>query len=378
MRGSTRWRLALVALAAVAALVPAPSDLVDRFYSVWAYAALQRMVTALSNIVPFALLDALLIVAIGAWLALAVRDVMRWRRTGGLRSAARIATRTVVWAAGFYIVFLLVWGLNYRRTPLVEKLSFDARAATSDALRSLAFTSVDELNRLHDAAHQAGWPPAGAIDSALAASVARVDRQTGGRGIVTAGRPKRTVLDWYFRRAAVDGMTDPYFLETLVSSTLLPFERPFVVAHEWSHLAGVADEGEANFLAWLACVQAPPPAQYSGWLFLYPELAGWLRGQARTGRGGPPRARPSRRPRRHPRAGGPAGRPASVRGGAARLRSVPESQPRRIWCRELRSRRAARAWRALWSRLGSTGTIKGRTKSCPGVALVIDALEKKT
>ena len=282
MRGSTRWRLALVALAAMAALVPAPSDLVDRFYSAWAYAALQRMVTALSNIVPFALLDALLIVAIGAWLALAVRDVMRRRRTGGLRSAASIATRTVVWAAGFYIVFLLVWGLNYRRTPLVEKLSFDARAATSDALRSLAVTSVDELNRLHDAAHQAGWPPAGAIDPALAASVARVDRQTGGRGVVTAGRPKRTVLDWYFRRAAVDGMTDPYFLETLVSSTLLPFERPFVVAHEWSHLAGVADEGEANFLAWLACVQAPPPAQYSGWLFLYPELAGWLRGQARS------------------------------------------------------------------------------------------------
>ena len=95
-------------------------------------------------------------------------------------------------------------------------------------------------------------------------------------------KPKSTLLDWYFRRAAVDGMTDPYFLETLVSATLLPFERPFVVAHEWSHLAGVADEGDANFLAWLACVQAPPPAQYSGWLFLYSEVAGGLRGPARA------------------------------------------------------------------------------------------------
>lgn len=285
MRGSTRWRLALVVLAAVVALTPTPSTLVDRFYSTWAYPALQRTVTALSNRAPFALLDPLLVVVIGAWLALAVRDVMRRRRTGGLRAAARIATRTVVWAAGFYIIFLLVWGLNYRRTPLVEKLPFDARAVTSDAARSLAFTSVDELNALHDAAdaaYRAGWPPAGAIDSALAASVARVDRQTGGRGAVTAGRPKRTVLDWYFRRAAVDGMINPYFLETLVSSTLLPFERSFVVAHEWSHLAGVADEGDANFLAWLACVQSSAPAQYSGWLFLYSELAGTLRDQARA------------------------------------------------------------------------------------------------
>jgi hypothetical protein len=43
-------------------------------------------------------------------------------------------------------------------------------------------------------------------------------------------------------------MTDPFFLETLVASDVLPFERPFLVAHEWSHLAGIADEGEANFV----------------------------------------------------------------------------------------------------------------------------------
>jgi uncharacterized protein DUF3810 len=275
------WRLGLVALAALAALLPAPPELVDRFYSTAAYATLQRAMTALSNRAPFALLDVLLVIVILAWLALAVRDLMR-RPVSALRTAARIVVRTLVWSAGFYIIFLLAWGLNYRRTPLIQKLPFDARAVTADAAQSLAFTAVQQLNALHDAAHAAGWPPAGTIDSGLAASVARADRQTGGRGVVTAGRPKRTMLDWYFRRAAVDGMTDPYFLETLVSSTLLPFERPFIVAHEWSHLAGVADEGDANFLAWLACVQSSTPDQYSGWLFMYAELVATLRGQAQS------------------------------------------------------------------------------------------------
>lgn len=277
-----RWRAALVALAAAAAWMPTPPGVVERLYSLRAYAALQRPMTALSNRVPFALLDGLLVVVIGAWLALAARDLARKPRTGLLRAAARIAVRTSVWAAGLYVIFLLVWGLNYRRTPLVEKLPFDAQAVTPDAARSLALTTVEQLNALHDAAHTAGWPAAGAIDSALAASLARADREIGGRGLVTVGRPKSTMLDWYFRRAAVDGMIDPYFLETLVSTALLPFERPFVVAHEWSHLAGVADEGDANFLAWLTCVQAPPPAQYSGWLFLYSEVAGGLRGPAGT------------------------------------------------------------------------------------------------
>ena len=68
-------------------------------------------------------------------------------------------------------------------------------------------------------------------------------------------------------------MTDPFFLETLVAGGILPFERAFVVAHEWSHLAGIADEGEANFTAWRACVDGSDANAYSGWLFLYGELA---------------------------------------------------------------------------------------------------------
>ena len=83
------------------------------------------------------------------------------------------------------------------------------------------------------------------------------------------GRPKRSVLNFYFTRVSIDGMTNPFFLETLANQTLLPFERTATVAHEWSHLAGYADESEANFLAWLVCMRGDRPAQYSGWLSLY-------------------------------------------------------------------------------------------------------------
>jgi hypothetical protein len=115
----------------------------------------------------------------------------------------------------------------------------------------------------------------------LAAALAQVNQDIGGAGMVRVGRPKTTVLDWYFRRTATDGMTDPYFLETLASTALLPFERPFVLAHEWSHLAGLADEGDANFVGWLACIRASPPSQYSGWLFLFSELTAAMRDDVR-------------------------------------------------------------------------------------------------
>jgi hypothetical protein len=69
-------------------------------------------------------------------------------------------------------------------------------------------------------------------------------------------------------------MVNPFGLEVLVNPGLLQFERPFVAAHEWAHLAGYADESEANFIGWLTCIRASRAAQYSGWFFLYWQIAG--------------------------------------------------------------------------------------------------------
>ena len=141
-------------------------------------------------------------------------------------------------------------------------------------------------------------------------------------------------------------MTNPFFLEILVSSDLLPFERPFVTAHEWSHLAGVADEGEANFVGWLACLRGSPAAQYSGWLFMYSEL---VRVSSRADRAalaaalaaGPREDLQAIRDRvaRHVS-------PQSVGGRMAGLRFLSQGESRRVRGRQLRRGRAPGARRA--------------------------------
>lgn len=262
-------RAALVVLALSAAALPVPAALVERLYSTSWYAALQPPLTTASNLAPFALFDAVIVGAAALWLGLAVRDVL----SAPLRGILRVALRTIVWSATLYLIFLLAWGLNYRRVRLVETVQFDAGAVTSDGVRRLAGMAVEQLNALSDHVHIAGWPAPDAVDPALADAFQRTLAELGRTHAVVVARPKFTVLDWYFRRTAVDGMTDPFFLETLIARDVLPFERPFVVAHEWSHLAGIADEGEANFVGWLTCVHGPPVDRYSGWLFLYGELA---------------------------------------------------------------------------------------------------------
>ena len=39
-------------------------------------------------------------------------------------------------------------------------------------------------------------------------------------------------------------MVNPFGLEVLINPDILPIERPYVVAHEWGHIAGWALESE--------------------------------------------------------------------------------------------------------------------------------------
>jgi Protein of unknown function (DUF3810) len=275
------WRAALVVLAIGGSLAPMPAAIVERQYSEMLYPPMQRGLTGLSNLVPFALVDGLLVSGL-AWLAWQIaRAPVRWRLDGWRRASFRLLARIATAMAVLYLVFLATWGLNYRRVPLIGRVRFDPQVVSADAARALAVTTVDRINDLYDPA-PSRESALGAVDASLADAFAQVQQTLRASRLARPARPKRTLLDVYFKAAGVEGMTDPYFLETLVVSNLLPFERPFVIAHEWSHLAGFADEGEANFVGWLTCVRASRAERYSGWLFLYGQVAAALKDTERT------------------------------------------------------------------------------------------------
>lgn len=263
----TRLRLILPVTALALAWSPIPPRLVERDYSLGIYRVIQPVMTSFSNLVPIALFDLALAVILAVWVGRAAIDLVR---LGARKGAGRILLRTGVWVAAVYVAFLCTWGFNYRRVRLRDRLPFDASQVSDQSAGRLFATTVDRLNALYPEAHSR-------MDADESVALAKaLDAVMGDLGVareVVVARPKRTWVQWYFARSGVDGMTDPIFLETLVNSELLPFERPFVIAHEWSHLAGLADEGEASYGGWLACMRAGVPEQYSGWLFLYGELA---------------------------------------------------------------------------------------------------------
>ena len=271
--GRTVAAIAIVLLALVAAWAPMAPSLVEDWFSTSTYPAIQRTVTPLSNYAPVALLDILIIAAVLA-IAVALTHAVRTARAGRwLHPLLVFVGRLTVGVATGYLAFLLLWGLNYRRVPMEQRLSVAPGSPASDAVVQLGMMAVAQLNALHGEAHGSGWRQP-LDDPSLLRAYGEIQQVLSDARPAEPGRLKRSMLGPYFRWTSVDGMINPFGLEVLVNPDLLPFERPFVAAHEWAHLAGYADESEASFVGWLTCLRADAASQYSGWLALYWQVSG--------------------------------------------------------------------------------------------------------
>lgn len=265
-------KVALVLLALAAAILPVPRRVVETSYSQGVYLSLQPLITGWSNLVPFALLDPLVVAAAvaltGAGVA-AWRRSRRGRRIGALMS---FVAQVAVLASAAYLAFLGCWGLNYRRLPLADRLDHRADRMTDDSIEGLATLAVDELNALHGRAHGQAWANPDTLVERMRPAFERRQRELGFTRLALVGVPKRTAFGFYFRWTSVAGMTNPFCLEVLLTPDALDVERPALLAHEWGHLAGFARESEAGFLGWLTALGAGDQARYSAWLDFYPRV----------------------------------------------------------------------------------------------------------
>jgi hypothetical protein len=276
-----RLRVAVIAAAVAAALVPIPARVVEVWFSTGIYPRVQGLLTPVSNLLPVAWLD-LLSLAAATWLLFTWWHAVRRDGTPRMPRLGRAAVDTVVVAACAYLIFLGLWGLNYRRVPVGSRLALKAETPATKDVAALGHDVAIRLNGLYAPAHNAGFRELPWRNPRLRAAFASVQAELAESRPAVPGRLKRTLFGTFFRWTGVDGMINPFGLEVLANPDLLAFERPFVAGHEWAHLAGYADESEANFVGWLTCIQADPPSQYSGWLYLYWQIAGELPAAERT------------------------------------------------------------------------------------------------
>jgi hypothetical protein len=248
------WVVALVLLVA-----PLPAASVESLYSRGLYRIIQPAVAKVAGLVPFALFDLVVILACALTLRWFVIAILL-PRTNGVRSFARAAT---LWAT-LLIVFAMTWGLNFRRLPLTASPEFDASRLTPEAVRDLAVLTVRNLNEIHKTLPKQ-WPSEIEMRAAMAPLFLSASEDLEGwRPAIS--QPKATLLHWFMPRTGINGYYLSLLHEIAINPELLPHERPYVLAHEWGHGLGHANESEASYVGWLACDRGPPWARYGAWM----------------------------------------------------------------------------------------------------------------
>ena len=232
-----------------------PARFVERWYATGLYPLLSRVMALAANAIPASWLDLLIVFAVPLVIYLLYR-----RKLLTLFGAAAVG----------YLFFFWTWGLNYHRTPLVSKLDFNNDLITEERLAEFTAKTAAQLNQLYPQKEALTYDER-ALGALAGTRVAQVVEELDGTSWPASGRLKSSrILNPFFKAAGVDGMFNPFGHEALVTSGLLPFERPMTLAHEIAHVRGYPNEGEANFIALMACVNSNDRAfRYSGWLTLW-------------------------------------------------------------------------------------------------------------
>ncbi len=241
---------------------------IERAYVNGVYPRWEHLAFAITHPLPWSLGD----VAGLAGVAAIVWQIVAFARLRKRR--AKHATALVLSCAaicGIYAIwFELSWGWNYARAPIEARMRFDPARVTPQSAAALRVRAMAQMNALAAAAHARATSPLD-LDTLRAAWLPAVQR-AGDEWGPSVGAPKPTIADPFMVASGTSGFINPLTLNVALASDLLWFERPFDLAHEWSHDAAYAREDEANYLAIVTCLRSPDPAvRYSGWfeLFLY-------------------------------------------------------------------------------------------------------------
>jgi hypothetical protein len=269
----TILKAAPIIAAVLLMLFQLPSAWVERFYANGFYPRLQSIFTPLTNLLPFAVYDALilgLIFGVPIWWVMRIVRAGKGRRW---RALAHLFINTLVFSALAFLLFQILWGFNYSRLPIAQKVAYDDGRITKDAAIQLAHLCIEQANMEVETVHQNGFPTDIQWLGRLQPSYNILLAELGRTSSFTLARPKATLFDKYLESSGIGGFINPFGHETIVARGFHSLDRAFTLAHEWGHLAGFATESEASFVGLLALLRSEDPAcRYAGWLALYSHI----------------------------------------------------------------------------------------------------------
>ncbi len=262
----------LVPIAFVLVLVAKNNSAFAEWYTVNIYHYISQFWNFLSSLLPFSLAEIIVIMLIPfvlAYIVISVIKVIREKKNKG-KTAYKAFLNIVCAISIIFFLFITNFGICYYRNTFAETNGIEIRKSTVDELYSLCIDLAQNASKVRENLSEKDG-----IMTLTSLDVAKTETQKAMNSLyekyptVFGGysATKSIMLSELMSYTQITGVFFPFTFEANVNIAVPDFSIPSTMCHELSHLRGFAREDEANFIAYLACINSDnAEVQYSGYM----------------------------------------------------------------------------------------------------------------
>ena len=278
-----KWRhwllLVLLSLITLTKLIP----LWGFIYTTRIYPIIGSLLSPISGLFPFAVGDIFIALSI-VWVFFYPIYEIKWRKQLAKRffflAAKRgcypkkkvVFGRVAEYLLWVYAWFYIAWGLNYSQPNIYCRTGMKPVEVSEAKFREFAYKYADSINSLSEEFN-------GMVDDGLKNrvrdAVLKGYNEIGAKEGINAPfnqhpHAKTMLFTPLSSMSGVTGSMGPFFCEFTLNGDIRPHDYPAIYAHEFAHLLGIANEGEANFYSYIVCTASSDKAvKFSGYYHIF-------------------------------------------------------------------------------------------------------------
>ena len=295
-----KWRhwllLVLLSLITLTKLIP----LWGFIYTTRIYPIIGSLLSPVSGLFPFAVGDIFIALSI-VWVIFYPIYEIKWRKQLAKRffflAAKRgcypkkkvVFGRVAEYLLWVYAWFYIAWGLNYSQPNIYCRTGMKPVEVSEAKFREFAYRYADSINYLSEERRVKSEETAfddqresqfnGMVDDGLKNrvrdTVLKGYNEIGAKEGINAPfnqhpHAKTMLFTPLSSMSGVTGSMGPFFCEFTLNGDIRPHDYPAIYAHEFAHLLGIANEGEANFYSYIVCTASSDKAvKFSGYYHIF-------------------------------------------------------------------------------------------------------------
>lgn len=253
------------------------SDLMNRSVS----HAIRLVLAEITDILPFSLAETVLL-CIPVIAAVLVVYSLKVSRDANMRRTVRLLTSTLAAAALLYSMFALEFAPAYNGSTIENRLGIDRREVSAEELYNTALLLSERLGQEADNISFISGK-----SSVMPYSLSEMNKKLSDAYASACEkytfvpemntRVKPLAISGIMTYTHISGVYTFYTGESNINTNYPDYIIPYTAAHELSHQRGIAREDEANFMAFLVCMESDDTyIRYSGLANMFEYVSGAL------------------------------------------------------------------------------------------------------